>query len=68
VWIQVNGVVGTRYANAVALSGTNATASDIIVVAAGDYIEVGCYENAGASATIAASTSDNFWAMYIGPT
>jgi hypothetical protein len=63
-WIQANGNSSTRYC----LHEIQGVVSGAIPLqlAAGDYVEVGCFQNTGSGVNFVASVNDRFWATRLG--
>lgn len=64
IWLQVNGNSSIRYC----LHEVQGVVSGSIALqlAAGDYVEVGCYQNTGAAVNCIASVNDRFWMTRLG--
>lgn len=64
-WIQVNGNVSNRYAYVV-MSGLPSGVIPL-ALAAGDYIELGCFQSTAGPVAFANSINDRFWMTRLGP-
>lgn len=68
-WVNVNGGP-TRFAwtQGANTGGLVLQGSDFLGLAAGDYIEMSCYQNSGGAITAGSPGSMSFWMYRIGPT